>query len=205
VFKASAYYLPYEGDYPPTNEVPIPAAQVANYLSKTQDGFFYHNDIAMAQTAYGGFLYDSEGVCLQGSGQLRNGRYISCVAPPGTPRENIKFDWTPLGRTENLVPFETVAVCSGGSIPHPTLDNAGNLQGETPELKLEGEGVENYFRSRGKDNIVKVTDVGEGLCPGGNPWGQYLIDIYIGVGDAAFNAHYLDAVNAGEMTVYIKR
>ncbi len=105
-------------------------------------------------------------------------------------------------------PLETVAVCPqnmGGLIPHPNLDNAGNLVGDTPTIKLEGDAIENFFSTQGKDNILEVVDVGEGLCPQFNEWNKFLIDIYIGVGDTAFDTHYLRAVNTGEMTVYIKR
>lgn len=213
MFKTSAYYLPSEEDWGSTAVVPIPAAEWtgAEYLS-TNEGF-YNNNVETAQTASESFLYHRDAVCTQGSGRLKNGSYISCIGDTsqwtdiatGAVREQIKFTWAPPGRISRLTPFETVAVCPTGQIPYPMLDNAGNLQGETPQLKLEGEGIESFFRNRGKDNIVEVVDVGEGLCPENNNWGRPLIDIYIGVGVQAYNSSYLDAINAGDTTVYIKR
>jgi hypothetical protein len=209
VFKTSAYYIPFEGDYYEADEVPILAADwyEATYLSINEG--YVNNDINMAQKANRDFLFDQDGIVLQGTGKLRNGYYISSISPRGTSSENMRFSWAPQERIEKLNPLETAAVCPqnmGGLIPHPNLDPVtGKLDGETSTIKLEGEGIENFFSSRGKDNVLEVIDVGEGLCPETNPSGLPLIDIYMGVGISAYNAHYVDAVNAGEMTVYIKR
>ncbi len=208
VFKASAYYTPLESDYYETDEVPILAAEWTGYKYLSVNEGYYNNDIDMAQKAYSNFLFDQYGIVLQGTGQLRNGYYISSISPMGTSSEDMRFSWAPKGRIEQLNPLEVGAVCPqnmGGLIPHPNLDNDGNLEGKIHSIKLEGEGIENFFSSRGKDNILEVIDVGEGLCPDTNPSGLPLIDIYMGIGISAYDAHYIDAVNAGEMKVSIRR
>ncbi len=77
VFKTSAYYIPFEGDYYETDEVPILAAEWygVKYLS-TNEGYV-NDDINMAQKAYSNFLFDQDGIVLQGTGKLRNGYHIS--------------------------------------------------------------------------------------------------------------------------------
>lgn len=219
MFESSAYYIPYEGDpaWAGGTKVPIPAEDWVvetygvHYLSENEGRYNDNDDPNKAHYASETFLYDSVSVCQQGSGKLETGACISCVADTrqwtgvatGPIRDAIKFDWAPTGRIQSLKPLETVAVCPGGPIPHPTLDINGNLQGEIPTIKLVGAGIEKFFTDRGKDNIVEVVDVGEGLCsPGHN---KDSIDLYIGEGADNYTSHYFAAVDAGDITAYLKR
>lgn len=115
-----------------------------------------------------------------------------------------KFDWTPQGLSESLEALETVAVCLGGNIPHPSPSLDGtSLDGPTPKLRLVGGGIESIFTAAGKDNIVKVVDSGEGLCAQNNPIGQQ-IDIFIGYGSQAYNQYFINIVQTSEMQVYLE-
>jgi hypothetical protein len=119
-------------------------------------------------------------------------------------RDEINFFWASQDRISRLSPLETAAVCQGGAIPHPTLDISGNLQGETSTIRLDGEGIESFFTTRGKDNIVEVVDVGDKLCAQNNEYGMDVIDIYLGEGAASLQ-HFAPVVQAGEMAVYLKK
>jgi hypothetical protein len=71
-------------------------------------------------------------VCLQGTGQLDNGNYITCDNPNklwwdglanDQIRQSVKFNWPPdMERVNKLVanPFKTAAVCKK-SYPHEKI------------------------------------------------------------------------------------
>jgi len=125
------------------------------------------------------FLYDrAEGVCVQGTGKLNTGEYISCIADPDIPNEDVRFDWQlpeKVNRLENsVIPFETVATCDG-------IITLGT-EIVIPEL-------ESYLYERGADTTLKVVDTGEGLCTQDSD-NYNTLDLFVGEGKTALEVHY---------------
>jgi hypothetical protein len=125
---------------------------------------------------------------MAGTGKLKDGKYIGCVShvdwnqielagpngewvymmPPNDRqhREEIPFFWKNRPAPPQFQAFETVAVCSSGSIPR---DANGNV-----EIRIIDASFEIIMRNNGADNILKVTDEGGGLCATNG------IDVFIG-------------------------
>jgi RHS repeat-associated protein len=195
-FILSAYYIPTEEQYRNSGgaKVPIPAVQqrsidivgdpnITLYLSKTHK-YDYEWNTDNLQTAIWGFLYDTrEGICMQGSGKLDSGEYISCTAPQGTALEDVRFDWQlseRVDRLENSVAeFETIAVApalASGPLPFGT-------QIEIPELAP-------YLQSYNADATLTVTDTGEGLDPAVSGEMYQTLDLFVGEGQPGLDAYY---------------
>jgi hypothetical protein len=194
-FIMSAYYIPTEEQYRSIGgaKVPIPAVKqrsidivgdpnVILYLSKThQYDYIWNTD--NLRTAIWGFLYDTEeGVCMQGSGKLDSGEYISCTSPQGTAWEDVRFDWQldeKVNRFENsVVEFETVAVPPDllGLLPFGT-------EIEIPDLAP-------YINSYNADTTFTVTDTGEGLGTNVSGEAYPMLDLFVGEGQPGLDAYY---------------
>jgi hypothetical protein len=171
IFNLSAYYTTHESQYysgPGSQSRPVPS--LGNI------------------TANKYFLFSEEGVCMQGKGKLKDGRYVGCysnlawdhyeVPVPGADwnyhmppddyehREGMPFSWTSEPSPPKYQAFETVAVCSSGVIPR---DENGGI-----EIRINHDTLNNIMQAQGADNIFKVTDVGGGLCATNG------IDIFLG-------------------------
>jgi len=171
-FNLSAYYVVHETQYysgPGSQSGPIP----------TLDNI----------TANKYFLFSDAGVCMAGTGKLKDGSYIGCTShvdwnteevinnqygtwsymmPANHPkyREGIDFFWKDQPAPPKHKAFETVAVCSSGLIPR---NENGNV-----EIRIDNAPFESIMQDHGADNILAVTDVGGGLCATNG------IDVYVG-------------------------
>jgi len=145
-----------------------------------------------AQYANEVLMYDYNYTCLQGSGKLDEsggGHYIACDTlytwqgffhddPDHTREDLIGFRWASKAEgslLDSLVPFHTVAVCDS-SILHGTIQ----------VLDLPEEAMFKLREHGNADAIFRVTDVGQGLCPGNNKFGENLLDIFTGEGETAY-------------------
>jgi RHS repeat-associated protein len=160
-----------------------PAADEGDFWSKNWAGGW------PAQYANEFLMYDYNYTCLQGTGKLNIGHYIACdtlytwsnlfLDDANHTREDlIGFRWASEaegGLLETLKPFKTVAVC-GTSTLKGTIQVFG-----LPEAAM------NKLRENGnQDAVFEVKDIGSGLCPANNPDGKNYIDVYTGVGEAAY-------------------
>jgi RHS repeat-associated protein len=191
-FIMSAYYIPTEDQYRKYGgaKVSIPAVvqrsidivgdpSITLYLSKTHR-YDYESNTDNHRKAIWGFLYDTDqGICVQGTGKLDSGEYISCTVPPGTPLIEYRFDWQleeKVNTLQNSVKaFETVAVCNG-VIPIGT-------EIVIPELA-------SYLQHYGKDTTLTVIDTGEGLCKKISGEAYETLDLFVGEGLEGLNAYY---------------
>ncbi len=196
----SAYYTVLESDYV-GGKVAILVTEkngrrqeVGDYLIRQEElreRVKYTDFITSAQTARSDFLYDPAGVCTQGSGRLENGLHISCV----DVINNITgFDWLPEVTISNVInkPLEVVAICP---IETSTPFRQGDIV-EIPALKA-------HLQSFGKDEFLTVADTGGGLCA--TDGHSDSLDVYIGVGQTAYDAHYLSIRGIESTTVNIYR
>ena len=220
-FIVSAYYIPLEEQYGDDSAMwPIyavahgqPGCKVVLSTSHKNGGNPYacEGDSEHTLKARWEFLYDRKvtvgsnprdgaGVCVQGTGKLKNGEYISCVAPPNILDEDVRFDWQlpeKVSILQNSVrPFDTVAVCynkSTGqeSVLHPYMGKEIVI----PELK-------SYLQDHHADTTLTITDTGEGLCTGQ----PETLDIFVGEGQDGLNAYYeaIRPPTPREVTVYLK-
>ena len=188
-FIMSAYYIPLESQYGEDSAMwPIyavvhgdPGCKVVLSTSHKDGGNPYacESDTDKIRRARWDFLYDrAEGVCVQGTGKLNTGEYISCIADPDIPNEDVRFDWQlpeKVNRLENsVIPFETVATCDG-------IITLGT-EIVIPEL-------ESYLYERGADTTLKVVDTGEGLCTQDSD-NYNTLDLFVGEGKTALEVHY---------------
>jgi hypothetical protein len=144
-----------------------------------------------AQRAVGDFLYDKAGLCMQGSGKLKeNGLYISCTDPV----ENIPivgFEWHT--QINAVAALETVAICPQSSL---TPFRKGDVI-EIPALRT-------HMQSKGKDEFFTVTDTGGGLCKANGH--AETLDIFLGEGyNSSTKADYFYIRNIDQTTVSIHR
>lgn len=196
----SAYYTVLEKDYA-GGKTPILVTEknnrrqsVGKYLIRKEElreNVKYTNFESSAQKAKSDFLYDPEGLCFQGSGRLENDLYISCVDPVA----NITgFDWLPQEKVDNVMkrPLEVVAIC-----PHEHLTPF--KQGDVVEIPA----LKSHLQSFGKDEFLTVTDTGGGLCA--TDGHSETLDVYMGAGQTAYDAHYLPIRGIDDTTVNIYR
>ncbi len=146
--------------------------KVGTYLIRKEElteNVKYTNFVSSAQTAKGDFLYDPTGLCVEGSGKLENGLYISCV---DNPNHITGFDWLPDNQVNNVIshPLEVAAFCKTSA----TFQKGDVI--EIPDLQ-------NIMINYEKNDFFTITDTGEGLCTG-NPNGS--LDIYAGEGRSLF-------------------
>jgi len=145
------------------------------------------------------FLYGPDGVCMQGTGKLNNGLYVSCYYDVNRkgydwkhPPEDLGFEWNSDQGADYRTKYnalETVAVSYNGPF------NKGDVI-EIPILKP-------LMEAAGKDDFFKVTDTGGGL--GMVPGHAETIDVYIGEGQAAYDEFYLPIQSIDSTAVYIYR
>jgi len=200
----SGYYIPTESqarEYGGGLDIPIPAPDWAGadlYLAQnpTPSKQFSHNWAEdLPQKANEFLLYDHDYTCLQGSGKLDNGGYITCQNPDklwwskpayagDSIRERVSFLWADTNQTgliTSLNAFNTVAVCPGSQ-----LQSGDKIQ----LVGLVGDPMKKLQEKKNTEAIFTVVDVGEGLCPQNSIDGKSRIDIFTGEGAAA----YYDAV-----------
>ena len=194
----SAYFTLLESDYY-GEKVPVKTNEALQritggaYLLK--DAFnATTNYVNSAQEARSNFLYGSDGLCMQGSGKLENGMYVSC-----TDRcDNIiGFEWLfedAAAASQHIVALETAARCPWNSL---TPFRRGD--------KVEIPALTSIMRSWGKDEFFTVTDTGGGLCKDTNTGHPDTLDIYIGEGRYAYNNYANDLIKFNDVTVYIYR
>jgi RHS repeat-associated protein len=176
-FNLSAYYVVHETQYysgPGSQSDPVPS--LGNI------------------TANKYFLFSDVGVCMAGTGKLKDGTtYIGCVShidwntqevinnqygswtytmpPEGRRyREEIPFFPKSQPAPPQFQAFETVAVCGYGPIPR---DVNGHVEIRITTGADDKVNFVDFMQGFGHDNILKVTDVGGGLNP-------YTIDIFVG-------------------------
>lgn len=194
----STYYTVLESDYHSTGKSPIKTNRTKfdltgmRFLTKGRFGSYTLVESA-AQLAESVFLYDPGGLCTQGSGKLDNGMYISCTdLPSNIP--HVGFEWLfrddEQAQTE-IIALETVAICN-------KKDKTPFRQGDVLEIPE----ISPYMRLHGVDEFLTVTDVGSGLCRGGDR--KDTLDIYLGLGRATYLEHRF-LISISETTVYIYR
>jgi len=169
VFNLSAYYVVHETQFYPGKSRSIPSLG-SNF------------------TANKYFLFSKRGVCMQGSGKLKDGGYIGCIVkpvwseveipvsgagwiykmPPDDPahRDNLPFFWKTEDDFSTVEAFETAAVCKTGLIPR-------DVDGKV-EIRINNDIFEGIMKNNDADNILRVTDVGGGLCDSNG------IDVFLG-------------------------
>lgn len=180
MYNMSAYYITHETQYYQRNSLSGPIPSLNNtYANKY-------------------FLFSKGGVCMQGTGRLKDGRLIGCtkklnwsvsesikneyghweyIMPPENPsRESTPFFWKTENDIKDFVAFETVAVCNDGKIPRGSEIRIPGIM-ETLRKDTNASFIAGLIL--GKDDVFKVTDVGGALCERG------AIDIFIGEQEAA--------------------
>lgn len=187
-FNMSAYYIPIENEvrFQGSGTVPIPSSytkwNIGKYLS-IKGSNYYWNEEDGAERAKLDFLYSHDSVCMQGTGKLTNGRYISCAVQvdwvgiasdarrnqKDPPESFIGFEWA---IDKDLTPFETVARCATSAM----IDDGDELI--IPELQT-------YLTQHGGSGILRVTDTGGALCS--TPYET--LDLFVGEGQGGFDAY----------------
>jgi RHS repeat-associated protein len=203
-FDMSGYYFPREEDWRgkqrPIRAHPeyfyryFPQSTPLGYLKETGPGSYEYTTGESIQTAKEGFLYSNESVCMQGTGRLRNGKYISCgtsVTWQGVAPRNVQSDirfWWNIDVSKHR-PFVTVAVCKG------TIDHTSGIRIFIPELMQL---LESY--DPGNPGWLEVNDTGGRLChPPING-----IDLFTGTGEAEAYPAVLAAIAIKTVHAYTK-
>jgi len=216
----SAYDIVLEDDYPSEagDPVTVPASGNAKTtLGISFDAYWYLNvdgiHITPGQSgnelrAKYRFLYDTAGMCVNGTGKLskeHGGYYIFCPQSLiGVDLKNhhpeelgVGFEWQPFHDFEAM---ETVAVCKKGAEKSVLLQYKGK-EIVIPEL-------ETFMKQRGHDAVFRITDTGEGLCKSVSGMSYEKLDIFAGDGEQARRDLYFPLINAfpntNPLKVYLK-
>jgi hypothetical protein len=170
-FNLSRYYTTAEEQTIWTaKKIPILAVpgKPGKYLSF--DGKYTDNE-AEAQTAKRDFLESDSGVCMQGSGKLKDGGLIHCAT-----KERM-FEWgNEADLARKAIPFRTVAKCL-------TSDKLLRLD---DVIEVDAPWLKKFLASNGNSSgLLTVKDNGgaAGLC---NSAGHEGIDVYMGIGEKAY-------------------
>jgi len=131
------------------------------------------------------FLFYPDGICMQGIGKLKDGRYISCTDSLSKSPELIGFEWK--GNSSDYTPFNTAACNPNNSL----------IRGKTlyiPQLRT-ALGRKYHPNNNG---FVTVSDVGHGLESNS-------IDIYVGEGQTVYEDYVLPIMALDAVEVYWKQ
>jgi RHS repeat-associated protein len=128
------------------------------------------------------FLYSNEGVCMQGTGKLIDGRYIECASthvnwagnymPSEYEMKRIRFDLSRSAKRAKLERLKTVAASESSNVPM-------DIPLYIPGLIGFMEAVDPGYSGRG---IFRRTDSGGGLAIN-------TLDIYVGEGSLGYSAY----------------